>query len=558
VKPAEFQGTWREDVESRAVYSESAGILRSIPAAVAVPRDAEDVQHVLRHASVTGTSVTARGAGSSMPGGALGEGILLDLSNLAWLEAPDVSWCRIRSGPGVSCAAIQRAAATCGLRFPVDPSSSPFCTIGGMVATNAAGPHSLRFGATSDWVSALDCVFADGSRAVIRRGAPLPSGNRTLERVARRAGEWRRRAAAIEAPRVRKNSSGYAIHRFLSSGDAIDLLVGSEGTLAVFVGIELRLTTQPLESAAVLSQWPDLQSALAGAAISREAGCASCEILDNSFLDLLRRAGTNLARRPAAILFTELEADAPQEEVTTVWGSTTRERERTGLAARLVALQEALRSAGALVTRSAVGEHEVAKLWSIRQGASPASGNLVPGLFSLQVVEDGCVPPEHFAEYVVQLQDAISRRGFTAVLFGHAGDAHLHANVLVDVASPRWRERLVELLYDAAGLVARLGGTLAGEHGDGRLRAPLLGQVWPEEALSLFREIKETFDPLGILNPGVKLPDSAPPPAIKYDPLVPPLPEVSRRVLAFVNERQAYDRPRLALLEAARSGDLGG
>ncbi|HWP03509.1 MAG TPA: FAD-binding oxidoreductase [Gemmatimonadaceae bacterium] len=556
MKPDGFQGTWREDIEARAVYSESAGILRSIPAAVAIPRDAEDVQRVLRHASASGYAVTARGAGSSMPGGAVGEGFLLDMSAMNWIGAVDSVGGRVRAGPGATCAAIQRAAALKGLRFPVDPSSGSFCTVGGMVGTNAAGPHSLRFGPTSDWVSALECVFADGSKAVLRRGAPFPRSSTTLERVAARVAEWQKRAAAIPPLRVRKNSSGYAIHRFAASGDPIDLLVGSEGTLAIVVAVEVRLVPAPLESAAILSEWPDLESALRGAAVAREAGCASCEILDSTFLELVRSSGTEVSAASAAILFTELEADAPLETFT-LWGRVAARRAHDGLRARAAALQQALAAAGASRTRVAVGSQEITELWSVRHRASPAISTMFPGLRSVQVVEDGCVPPEHFAEYVRRLRTSIAQRGFGAVLFGHAGDAHMHANVLVDVSSPRWRQRLEELLHDVAETVASLRGTLAGEHGDGRLRSALLDRIWPPEAITLFREIKETFDPGWVLNPGVKLWRHGYSYSVKFDPAAEPLPEQAARVLEFVAARQAYDRPRLALLDAARTGDLG-
>jgi FAD/FMN-containing dehydrogenase len=491
-----------------------------------------------------------------MPGGAVGEGILLDLSAMNWIGAVDSVRGRVRAGPGATCAAIQRAAALQGLRFPVDPSSGTFCTVGGMVGTNAAGPHSLRFGSMSDWVSALECVFADGSRAILRRGAPFPRSSATLERVAARVADWQRRAAAITPLRVRKNSSGYAIHRFAVSGDPIDLLVGSEGTLAIVVAVEVRLVPAPLERAAILSEWPDLESALRGAAVAREAGCASCEILDSTFLDLVRSSGTPVSAASAAILFTELEAEAPLETLTQ-WGRVAAQRAHDGLRARAAALQEALAAAGASRTRVAVGVHEVTELWSVRHRASPAISNMFPGLRSVQVVEDGCVPPEHFAEYVRRLRASIAQRGFGAVLFGHAGDAHMHANVLVDVASPRWRQRLEELLHDVAETVASLGGTLAGEHGDGRLRAAFLDRVWPREAMTLFREIKETFDPGWVLNPGVKLWRHGYSYSVKFDPASKPLPEHAVRVLEFVSARQAYDRPRLALLEAARTGDLG-
>jgi FAD/FMN-containing dehydrogenase len=172
-------------------------------------------------------------------------------------------------------------------------------------------------------------------------------------------------------------------------------------------------------------------------------------------------------------------------------------------------------------------------------------------LASMQVIEDGAVPPEHLAEYITGVRRAFDRAGFRGVIFGHAGDAHIHANVLVDVTEPTWQSRVERLFDEVVSLTASLGGTLSGEHGDGRLRTPVLDRVWPADALELFREIKLAFDPTCILNPGVKLPTVGQNVfgTIKYDRSLPPLPPRARRVLDRVARERAYDRSRLEMLE---------
>ncbi|HEY0777983.1 MAG TPA: FAD-binding oxidoreductase, partial [Gemmatirosa sp.] len=173
-RPPDFRGVWRDDDEARGVYSEAAGIAREVPRAVAVPVDADDVRTLVRWASATGTPLVPRGAGSSMAGGAIGDGVVADLGRLNALGAVDVGARRVWCGPGVSGAAVDAAARAVGLRFPVDPSSWTWATVGGMASTNAAGAHTLLHGAMRPWVAALDCVFADGARAVVRRGEPAP------------------------------------------------------------------------------------------------------------------------------------------------------------------------------------------------------------------------------------------------------------------------------------------------------------------------------------------------------------------------------------------------
>src|SRR5215510_12959388 len=170
----ELRGTFRTDPDALAVYSEAAGIARAIPRAIAVPADVDDLVTLARWASAERVPLIPRGSGSSMPGGAIGDGVIVDLSR--WRTCRDIHLHAktICVGPGVLRAEVDRIAKTVGLRFPVDPSSGAFCTIGGMAATNAAGPHSLRFGAMRQWVRGIRCVFADGSRAELKRDAPDP------------------------------------------------------------------------------------------------------------------------------------------------------------------------------------------------------------------------------------------------------------------------------------------------------------------------------------------------------------------------------------------------
>jgi FAD/FMN-containing dehydrogenase len=169
----------------------------------------------------------------------------------------------------------------------------------------------------------------------------------------------------------------------------------------------------------------------------------------------------------------------------------------------------------------------------------------------MQLVEDGCVPPTRFAEYVRGVRRALREARFQGVIFGHAGDGHAHVNALIDVREPDWRARANLLLRDVTNLVASLGGTLAGEHGDGRLRTPLMPHIWSPVALAGFAAAKRAFDPDGILNPGVIIAVEGTPPLeqIKYDPALPPLPPTARAALDRVVREKAWNTPRLSLLQ---------
>lgn len=533
--PPGFRGTFRADRSARAVYSEAAGIGRAIPLAVAVPRDAPDVVALVTFARQQRTFLIPRGSGSSMAGGAIGHGVALDTSRLREQTPVDRVGRSVRVGVGVTRGEVERAAAAAGLRFPVDPSSGEFCTMGGMAATNAAGPHSVLHGPMRPWVLALDCVFADGSTATIRRGAKLPD-NAILQRFMQDVHpELLKHGATGSTQGVLKNSSGYAITAYAQSHDLVDLLVGSEGTLAVFTAIELALIPATAASASLLVAFRDLETAVTAAVMARANGAAACELLDRTFLRIAAQNGQPLPvhRDSEAALLVEVEApDTPAASA---------EADR---------LRDLFRKSGADESIVAVGPGKEAELWSFRHAASPALAKLSAHLRSMQFVEDAAVPPHALATYVRGVREILNRNDTPGVIFGHAGDAHVHVNPLVDTSRGDWRQRVERILLEVTELVAKLGGTTSGEHGDGRLRTPLMDRVWSEEDRRLFSLIKRAFDPENLLNSGVKVPlqDQKAIDIVKYDPALEALPEDAARALAMVERERAYARFRLELL----------
>ena len=543
---AGFRGTFRDDLPARAVYSEAAGIARILPRAVAVPADPEDAAALVRWAAATATPLVPRGSGSSMSGGAIGDGVVVDLSRLDAVHAPDPVRRTIRCGPGAIRDSIDAAARAVGLQFPVDPSSGAFCTVGGMVSTNAAGAHTLRYGATRPWVESLDCVFADGSRGEVRRGAPPPSlgllERAQLDLAPLIAAE---RASPSRHPGVRKESSGYGLADYARSGELVDLLVGSEGTLALIVELELRLAPRRPHTASLLGAFSSLEAAVVGADGARRIGAVACEALDRSFLDVARRGGASVPTPEDAetVLLAEVESGTQEDADAMV-------RE----------IDAVFRAAGATMVILALDPATEHGLWTLRHAASPILNRLDPALRPMQLIEDGCVPPDRFPEYVRGVRAALDRQRIRGVIFGHAGDANVHVDPLIDVREPDWKARAEALVDEVTALVARLGGTVAGEHGDGRLRAPLLARVWSADTLARFAAVKRAFDPAGILNPGVKIATAGARPFgdVKYDPTLPALPESARAALARVERERAYARSRLALLdEAALDGHEG-
>ena len=339
---------------------------------------------------------------------------------------------------------------------------------------------------------------------------------------------------ALRHAGVRKESSGYALAEYAESGDLVDILIGSEGTLALFVGLELSLTAAAAATSSVLASFATLEDAAAAATRAAAAGAVACELLDRTFLELVAASSPHSSAE--AVLLAEVEGASAADAV---------ERARR--------LAETFTAQGATSIDLARDEAAEVELWSLRHAASPLLARLGPALRSMQFIEDGAVPPSRLPEYVRGVRAALDRQEIRGVIFGHAGDAHVHVNPLVETSRADWRARVGLLLDEVTSLVASLGGTVAGEHGDGRLRTPLMDRVWSREAMVEFARVKRAFDPHGILNPGVKVPGAGGSAelAIKYDPALPAPPAAAAAALRRVETERAYAADRLQLLEDA-------
>ena len=428
-----------------------------------------------------------------MPGGNVGPDIVVEIgrafSGIELLCSGSGGAGRIRVGAGATGREADRAAGELGGFLPFLPSSSRWCSVGGMVANNAAGPRSFRYGATHAWVEAVEGYFAWGEPF---RAGPGGRSAEPFERLhaslSASISPWGKRP--IEGwPPVRKNASGYGLDRFLPTGNPTDLLVGSEGTLAVITTVELRFAPLPDDRGLAVVPVFSAGELAELAAVADEAGATACEFLGRRYLEFARpgldAALRDLARGAFALVI--LEVTGSPGEVSEELGVLT---ERGGRAA--------------LVTRD---PDEARGLWALRHTASPVIAREAgAGRFSTQFIEDSVVPPGQLATYLVELERILDEVRLDAVTFGHAGDANVHVNPLVPTRDEDWRVRVREAFEAVTELVASTGGTLSGEHGDGRLRAPMLPRIWSPAWMRAFTEVKETLDPRGILNPGVILP----------------------------------------------------
>jgi FAD/FMN-containing dehydrogenase len=506
------------DARVRAAYAEGAGIYRILPAAVALPENQDDVVALVRQARESHLALIPRGAGSGMPGGNVGNGVIVDLSTGFSDLAIDPQHRSARAGASVTWAELNAAAKPYGLRLPPDPSSGAFATSGGMVATNAAGPRTVRYGSVRGWVEAVEVVEADGSVRILERGAGSP-GRFTLTPDSRLL-------IPSRFPKTRKNSSGYALDRFAESGDEIDLLIGSEGTLAIITAVHWRLDPIPPDVAGAALGFADLESMAEAVPYLVSLNPSALELLDETLLQFVPDAP-----KVACLLLVEFERE-------------------TAAAAR-GAVGDAARGLKQSVTHveTAVNRAGLEQLWNVRRQASPALSRLPPTQRSLQLVEDGCVPLAALGAYVAGLRAAADRRGVPVAIFGHAGDGHVHVNALPDTTKGGWHDALRRLFDDVTDLLIRLHGVPSGEHGVGRLRAGILERFYGAEVMQLFRDVKRAYDPLSIFNPGVIIPatDWSPVAALKIGAGAAVIPEDIATRLREVERSAAWATPKREL-----------
>jgi FAD/FMN-containing dehydrogenase len=535
--PPPIRGIFRTDQRARAAYAEGAGIFRILPSAVCLPQDREDVASLAHWASAHRVALVPRGAGSAMGGGNVGDGVVVDLTGLPARVDVDAAARRVRAGASVTLADLNRASHPAGLRLPPDPSSGRWATLGGMLSTNAAGARTVRYGSVRRWIESAELVTADGEVTELRRGQPPAGRTFAVDRFEAEAAPAIREGAELvraRFPRTRKNASGYALDAWLETGDLLDLVIGAEGTLGIVTSAVWRLDPAPTARAGLrvrLRSLDVLSDAVESLLVHQPS---AVELLDRTFLELVGETGSE------AVLLVEIERDDPASAREVV------ERAAAAVAPWAASVDRGFTAAAA------------ERLWALRHAASPILAGLPESRRSLQVIEDGCVPVERTGEYVRAVREAAVERGLAVVIFGHAGDGHIHVNLLPEIGRAGWEESVASLLEAVTDTLVRLGGTPSGEHGDGRLRAGLLARIYGDEVVALFARAKRAFDPLGILNPGVILPgaDGAamrPIRRLKVGERAAALPDDIARGLRRIEQSGGYAQHRLELADGPPS-----
>jgi glycolate oxidase subunit GlcD len=424
--------------------------LRGRAEAVVLPGSAQEVVEVVRWCYAHDVPVIARGGGTGLTGGAVPTegGVVCSLERLTRVRELEPALWRIYPEAGVTTHHVQRLARESGLLFAPDPGASEQSQIGGNVATNAGGPHALKYGVTGACVAGLEAVIAPGELVQL--------------------GGW-----------VRKDVAGY---------DLRSLLIGSEGTLGVITAVQLRLLPAPEAALALVVFLRD-----------RARGCAA--MLDIMAAGIQPSALDFLDGDTLEIVAGGYPGGAPASEAVPAGAEFVLLVEVDGAPAETEAQRRALLEA---LDGAVVAIHEpvdAGALWRWRDGFN----GVVTAMRGAKVSEDVAFPVEHLAEGLARFAEIAARHGLPSCAWGHGGEGNVHATVLVDPTSTRELDAAQAVSEELFALVAGLGGSIAAEHGVGWLKRGRLGSQWDPRAVELHEQIKRAFDPKGLLNPGKKL-----------------------------------------------------
>ncbi|MFF5290335.1 FAD-binding and (Fe-S)-binding domain-containing protein [Paractinoplanes globisporus] len=476
-----------DDATNRSMYASDASLYRVVPQAVVRPRSDDEVAATLAVSRDLRVPITARGAGTSVAGNAIGPGVVLDFSrhlNRVLDVDPGSRTARVQAGTVQ--AVLQAAARPHGLRFGPDPSTHTRCTIGGMIGNNSCGSRTLGYGRTSDNVAGLSALTIDGERLVTREKSS--EGADKITGALREVIGANLAVGRTEFGRFGRQVSGYAVEHLLPEHgfNLTEFLVGSEGTLAVVTEATVRLVADPKHRILVVLGYPDFGAAGDAVPGILEFKPTACEGIDSRICDVVRSR-----RGPGAVpplpggqawLMVEIAGDDLGEA---------REQAR-----RLA------EESGALDTLIVEDTAKAAPLWRIREDGAGLAGRAPSGLPAHAGWEDAAVPPAKIGAYLRDFDSLCVQHGLSNMPYGHLGDGCVHVRLDFPLDKPGGPGKFRAFLEDAADLVVSYGGSLSGEHGDGRARSELLTRMYSPAAIGLFQQIKHAFDPGNLLNPG--------------------------------------------------------
>ncbi len=497
--------------DARRYFATDASVFAVVPSLIVYPRSENDVRKTARFAWQLAERgrvipITARGSGTDQGGAALGSGIMLVFpAHMNRIVELDPKSGLVVVEPGLNYGRLQQTLHTHERFLPPYPASYEYSTIGGAVANNAGGEKSIKYGATRGFVRSLRVVLANGevieTYRLSKRELNKKLGLSTFEGEVYRALD-----ALIEENRgmletlnkaVTKNAAGYSltdIKRSDGSFDLTPLIVGSQGTLGIVTEISMETEVYNPNKDLFLAEFDSIEQAARAVQALRELPHlpSALEMVDGQLLGLVDRLNPNqlgdIVSRPypKAVLLIEFDDNDRQRK-------------------KLVKKTEKILSELAVHYQRETEPAGQASLWKVRHAAASVIAHSEGTVKAVPIIDDGAVPPERLADFVNGVYQLFTDHQLQVAIWGHAGDGHLHVQPFLDLSQVGDRQKAFRLIDEYHRLVISLGGTTTGEHGDGRLRAPYLEELYGSDAYTLFKRVKQIFDPYSILNPGVKV-----------------------------------------------------
>ncbi len=483
------------DIVRRYLLSTDGSIFQREPSCVVCPRHERDVVHTVEFAGKHGLTVHPRGAGSGLCGSALGTGIVLDFTKyMNRLISVDLENKNFECEPGFRLGQLEVELKGKGLFFPPDPSSGEYATFGGMYSTNASGAHSVKYGNVSDYILDADVVLSNGHVVTLSdiRATDYASLPENLQKIWQMYTEhWKEIENAY--PDIRCNVAGYNLRGLVQDGLLCleKLFAGAEGTLGVVTRLKFRIPDKPAHDSLVVAYFDDIVSSAKAVQQILPMGPSGIEVMDKSLLRLARESDKKLRdkipdRFDNVLL---IEFDSPVAEECARLAQETR---------KLLNKKNLAREA-----HLAVSAEEKEKFWAVRKAAVPILYKLKGEKKILALIEDAAVPTDCLIEYFKGIYAILNRYNVCFVVYGHIAKGLLHTRPLLNLKDPRDIALLKIVADEVFELVCSLGGSVSGEHGDGRLRSAYIKRQYPG-IYDRFLDIKRLLDEKGMFNPEIK------------------------------------------------------
>lgn len=554
-----IEGDVRFGAHDRMLYATDASLYQVEPLGVVIPASIDDAVAAIRFCAARGLPILPRGGGTSLAGQCTNAAVVIDFSSACHhLLGVDEAAGTCQVEPGISVDDLNDRLGASRWFFAPDPATSRQCNIGGCIGNNAAGARSILYGRTSENVVSIDACLADGVR--VRFGSGGGAAHPRVAAIARdvcaivacNAGLIRERF-----PRTIRRNAGYGLdmvlqemvrlgwngedlrenesrelsERLAREIDLAPLLCGSEGTLAVTLGATLRLRAKPKAKGLACVSFSSLDAAMDVVNPILSTGPSAVELLDDTVVDLARanvecRRYVDLMPRPRsgelkAVLYVEYFSTQGQEEIQT----------------RFEQLKKVI---GDAAVECHTGAAAMLNAWKLRKAGEPLLHGIAGHRKPITFVEDNAVPVERLPEFVREFRRIVEEHQTRAAFYAHASVGVLHVRPLLDIHDPADRERMRSIAVKIADLARSLGGVMSGEHGDGRIRGPLLERFFGPELMNAFRAVKGVFDPRGLLNPGMVVPEAGTSRPIRA------MTSNLRVIPAPMGERHAFVRPESA------------